>query len=265
MGPIKISDSKRPEGSYYKVPLAHVSEIFKVWVGRDAYMLFNEETLPESMKTKLAILSVNDITEEKQRYEIEQLVASTFCQSGFEDIGFRIDKTYYVLILTEELTTIRGKEISYENEEKIPMNDEAAKMAYTGLGAGLQNQQITKYILQPNKRIRSSSTRSNRYAVTPEGKVKQKVKKILDESKAYYVMPMTGGYGNSGISDFIVCISGYFLTIETKAGKNAPTALQLKHMRLTREAGGTALIINEGNLSSLKSTLERLANGNFNG
>ena len=39
--------------------------------------------------------------------------------------------------------------------------------------------------------------------MTPEGKVKDKVKKILKELKAYYIMPATGGYGSSGAPDFV--------------------------------------------------------------
>jgi len=50
-------------------------------------------------------------------------------------------------------------------------------------------------------------------ATTPEGKVKAKVKKLLDEMKVYYFCPATGGYGRSGIPDFICCYNGKFLSI----------------------------------------------------
>ena len=44
--------------------------------------------------------------------------------------------------------------------------------------------------------------------MTPEGKVKQKVKEVLKDLGAYYVMPVTSGYGNSGAPDFLVCYEG---------------------------------------------------------
>ena len=53
---------------------------------------------------------------------------------------------------------------------------------------------------------------------TPEAKVKAKVKAILKNLGAYYVMPVTSGYGNSGAPDFLVCIRGKFIGIECKAG-----------------------------------------------
>ena len=60
-------------------------------------------------------------------------------------------------------------------------------------------------------------------ALTPERKVKNQVRKVLDKAGAYYVMPVTGGYGNSGAPDFLVCLQGRFVGIECKAGKNTPT------------------------------------------
>ena len=50
--------------------------------------------------------------------------------------------------------------------------------------------------------------------MTPEAKVKKKVKIILDNLGAYHISPMTGGYGNSGVPDIIACYEGYFLGIE---------------------------------------------------
>jgi hypothetical protein len=39
--------------------------------------------------------------------------------------------------------------------------------------------------------------------MTPEAKVKNKVKKILDEYGVYHFSPQTGGYGRSGVPDII--------------------------------------------------------------
>lgn len=92
-------------------------------------------------------------------------------------------------------------------------------------------------------------------AATPEAKVKAAVRKVLTELGAYYVMPVTGGYGNSGAPDFLVCLRGRFVGIECKAGKNKPTPLQEKNLHLIREAGGIALVVNEDNVGSLKQLL----------
>ena len=62
--------------------------------------------------------------------------------------------------------------------------------------------------------------------MTPEAKVKNKVKKILDSLGCYHFSPQTGGYGKSGIPDIIACYKGRFIAIECKAGKGQVTALQ---------------------------------------
>ena len=92
-------------------------------------------------------------------------------------------------------------------------------------------------------------------AQTPERKVKLAVRKQLEELGAYYVMPVTGGYGNSGAPDFLVCYRGRFVGIECKAGGNKPTALQEKNLHLIHKAGGAALVVNEDNVDQVYSLL----------
>ena len=81
--------------------------------------------------------------------------------------------------------------------------------------------------------------------MTPEGKVKKKVKALLDERGVYYFMPATAGYGRSGVPDIICCHRGYFLAIECKAGGNKPTALQLREMERIEKANGTAMVVDD--------------------
>jgi Holliday junction resolvase len=92
-------------------------------------------------------------------------------------------------------------------------------------------------------------------ATTPEGKVKKKVREILDKKGAYYFMPATGGFGRSGVPDFIGCINGVFFGIECKAGKGIPTALQEREIRNIIKAGGYAWVVNEENVDKLEKTL----------
>lgn len=92
--------------------------------------------------------------------------------------------------------------------------------------------------------------------MTPEAKVKAKVKRILAELGAYYAMPVTGGYGNSGVPDFLVCLRGRFYAIECKANGGKTTALQDKHLADIRGAGGVSLVIHEANVENLRKELQ---------
>lgn len=93
---------------------------------------------------------------------------------------------------------------------------------------------------------------------TPEGKVKAQVRKILDELGIYWFCPRGTAMGRSGIPDFICCAEGAFISIETKAGKNQPTALQNIEMTRIKKAGGFAFVINEQNVDNLKATLAQI-------
>jgi Holliday junction resolvase len=95
-------------------------------------------------------------------------------------------------------------------------------------------------------------------ATTPEGKVKLKVKKILDELGAYHFSPMMTGFGHSGVPDIIACYKGIFLGIECKSGKNIPTLLQENNMKRIRNAGGYTMVVNESNISTLLTTIKEL-------
>ena len=90
---------------------------------------------------------------------------------------------------------------------------------------------------------------------TPEKKVKQQVMQALKDMGAYYFYPVTGGYGRSGVPDIVGCWEGRFFGIECKAGKNLPTALQLKNLKEITDSGGIALVINEENVSSTASLI----------
>jgi Holliday junction resolvase len=98
-------------------------------------------------------------------------------------------------------------------------------------------------------------------AMTPEKKVKQKVVKILEEAGAYYFYPVSGGYGASGVPDVVACFKSKFIGIECKAGKNVPTALQLKNLAQITKNGGYSLIINEENVEDLSDCIKRIMEG----
>lgn len=88
--------------------------------------------------------------------------------------------------------------------------------------------------------------------MTPEGKVKAKVRAVLKELGAYYVMPVTGGYGASGAPDFLVCWRGRFFGVECKANGNRPTALQERALGAIRDTQGFATVVTEESVKYFK-------------
>lgn len=97
--------------------------------------------------------------------------------------------------------------------------------------------------------------------ITPEGKVKKAVIKLLERFKdegLYHFMPVPSGYGESSL-DFIGCFKGKFFAIETKAPGKKPSALQQRMIERMIEAGGVAFVIDgveEEHLIQLRLWLE---------
>ena len=95
-------------------------------------------------------------------------------------------------------------------------------------------------------------------AMTPESRVKARVKKILDTYNTYYFMPIGGPYSRPGIPDIVGCYNGVYFAIECKAGKGKTTALQDRELSLISKAGGIAIVVNENNLDDVVAMLERM-------
>lgn len=93
-------------------------------------------------------------------------------------------------------------------------------------------------------------------AQTPEGKVKARLKKQLDELGIYHFSPYQAGMGRAGVPDVIGCYQGRFVAFECKAGNNKPTALQEREINAIRTAKGLAFVINEENVNQLKELLQ---------
>jgi Holliday junction resolvase len=85
----------------------------------------------------------------------------------------------------------------------------------------------------------------NAMASTPEGKVKDAIKKFLKERGAWYFMPVSNGMGQVGIPDIIVCYKGVFVAIEAKAPgkKGNTTANQDRVIEAIRSADGFAWVV----------------------
>jgi hypothetical protein len=98
-------------------------------------------------------------------------------------------------------------------------------------------------------------------AMTPEARVKQMVKKVLDEFKydwetldildkasrngyLYSHWPVMNGMGQPTL-DCVVCYYGQFIAIETKAPGKAPTPRQQLTMAQMESAGAAVLVISD--------------------
>ena len=92
--------------------------------------------------------------------------------------------------------------------------------------------------------------------MTPEGKVKEEVKKYLKEEGIFWYMPVPNGMGVTGIPDILCCVPmkitedmvgktvGVFAGVETKApGKiKNTTPNQKRLLKDIADAGGIAVV-----------------------
>jgi|TARA_R110002020_G_scaffold70935_5_gene183756 hypothetical protein len=81
-------------------------------------------------------------------------------------------------------------------------------------------------------------------ATTPEGKIKNKLDKMLKYEKVWYYSPQAGPFGRAGVPDRVAILGGQFIGIECKADRTKkPTALQLKCMQEIEDAGGKCFVV----------------------
>jgi hypothetical protein len=82
-------------------------------------------------------------------------------------------------------------------------------------------------------------------ATTPEGRIKNKIKAVLDKhyTRVYYYMPVPGGYGRATL-DYLGCANGWFFGIEAKRPGKVPTSRQEGTIEDMENAGGKVFRIN---------------------
>jgi hypothetical protein len=89
---------------------------------------------------------------------------------------------------------------------------------------------------------------------TPEGEVKKLCKALFARVGAYRAMVVTFGFGESGHPDFLVCLHGALIGVETKATAKSPvTKLQRLRLKQVRAAGGLAFIVYDANYPSFET------------
>jgi hypothetical protein len=80
--------------------------------------------------------------------------------------------------------------------------------------------------------------------MTPEGKVKNKVKALLKKYDAYQHWPVQTGYGAACL-DCHGCYKGLYYAVETKAPGKRPTPRQVISIEDIENAGGKVFVIGE--------------------
>jgi hypothetical protein len=96
--------------------------------------------------------------------------------------------------------------------------------------------------------------------MTPEGRVKAKVNKMLAEfgSDCWRFMPVQSGYGTPAL-DYLLCFRGHFVAIETKKAGEDLTPLQKSTRRDMWGAGGIVLrVCNDVELEEARNVLSKL-------
>lgn len=87
---------------------------------------------------------------------------------------------------------------------------------------------------------------------TPEGKVKDAVRRVLKKHGAWYFSPVSNGLGKHGIPDFVCCFEGRFVGIECKARDGMePTTLQTICHEDIKKANGTVFVVTPGLVDQL--------------
>ncbi len=97
--------------------------------------------------------------------------------------------------------------------------------------------------------------------MTPEGKTKSLVDRLLKKRRAWFFKPVSNGYGSHGVPDYICCVPvvitqdmvgktvGVFAAIEAKAPgrrgekRRGATPLQVDKMAEILDAGGYAAVV----------------------
>jgi len=94
--------------------------------------------------------------------------------------------------------------------------------------------------------------------MTPEGRVKNKINKLLARygDAVYYHMPVPVGYGRRTV-DYLGCARGVFFAIEAKRPGGRPTRAQEGVLDDVRAAGGSVFAIaDDAGLAALERFLD---------
>lgn len=94
---------------------------------------------------------------------------------------------------------------------------------------------------------------------TPENKVKNEIKKVIEKYGATIdsFWPVPSGYGESHL-DCILCVNGVYVAIEVKAPGKKPTPRQRFRIGTVGRANGIALVIDGTDKTTTYAELDAL-------
>jgi len=96
--------------------------------------------------------------------------------------------------------------------------------------------------------------------VTPEGKIKAKVNRMLapyiERGDIWKFMPVQMGMGAPAL-DYILCVKGYFVSIETKVpGKQLTPRQELTSSAMNKAGGKVFVVFDEMSLAYAHTEIE---------
>lgn len=89
-----------------------------------------------------------------------------------------------------------------------------------------------------------------------EADVKAEVKKLLTKHKWFWWAPSANGFGRQGVADFLALRDGVFMAVETKFGKNKPSALQKAFLESVAAENGFGFVVSEATIAVFASFLK---------
>ena len=101
-------------------------------------------------------------------------------------------------------------------------------------------------VIQPTQTIKPIEADLSKFpAVYKEDYVKKRVAKVLSATQCWWFMPASNGFGRAGIPDFIACIRGQMIAIETKSAKGKLTAGQTREISKISAADGCTFVVRD--------------------
>lgn len=98
---------------HHRVPVAHISGKYEVYVGDNFIRLYEEDALPDDIKSRLTMIRAGTIEEPDfdMRLATIQQIYEGDSRSSLYEIGWQVAKNLYVVVLPSKyLTYLRGEE-----------------------------------------------------------------------------------------------------------------------------------------------------------
>lgn len=98
----------------YRVPILREGDNYTIYVADNFVRNFTQETLPDEVKTKLAMIIAASKTDVRDwEFYNSDVYVSNNIADGFDDIGWQVSDSYFCVCMTRELLeNLRGEDDS---------------------------------------------------------------------------------------------------------------------------------------------------------